>query len=78
MDASLSAGRLRKDFSKIARIIDIPNLIDIQNTSFENFLQADVAPEKREERGRRAVDQVLAQHHLLLIRKCFERRLDLR
>ncbi len=55
MGASLENGRLRKDFSKIERIIDIPNLIDIQNRSFDRFLQADVAPEKREEVGLQAV-----------------------
>ncbi len=55
MEASFNSGRLRKDFSKIARIIDIPNLIDIQNRSFERFLQADVAPEKREQVGLQAV-----------------------
>src|SRR5215468_9450523 len=55
MEASFSAGRIRKDFSKIDRIIDIPNLIDIQNRSFERFLQADVAPEKREPVGLQAV-----------------------
>src|SRR5215475_6836640 len=55
MEASFSAGRIRKDFSKIDRIIDIPNLIDIQNRSFERFLQADVVPEKREDVGLQAV-----------------------
>src|SRR5262245_43718186 len=55
MEASFNSGRLRKDFSKIERIIDIPNLIDIQNRSFERFLQADVAPEKRENVGLQAV-----------------------
>jgi len=55
MEASFSSGRIRKDFSKIERIIDIPNLIDIQNRSFERFLQADVAPEKREPVGLQAV-----------------------
>jgi DNA-directed RNA polymerase subunit beta len=55
MEASFETGRLRKDFSKIKRIIDIPNLIDIQNRSFERFLQADVAPEKREDVGLQAV-----------------------
>ena len=48
-------GRFRKDFSKIARVIDIPNLIDIQNRSFDRFLQADVSPEKREDVGLQAV-----------------------
>ena len=51
MEASFETSRFRKDFSKIQRIIDIPNLIDIQNRSFERFLQADVAPEKREDVG---------------------------
>ncbi len=55
MEASLATGRLRKDFSKIERVVDIPNLIDIQNRSFERFLQAEVAPEKREEVGLQAV-----------------------
>jgi DNA-directed RNA polymerase subunit beta len=55
MEAAFETGRLRKDFSKIKRIIDIPNLIDIQNRSFERFLQADVVPEKREDVGLQAV-----------------------
>jgi DNA-directed RNA polymerase subunit beta len=55
MEASFVTGRLRKDFSKIERIIDIPNLIDIQNRSFERFLQADAAPDKRENVGLQAV-----------------------
>ena len=55
MEASFTKGRLRKDFSKIERIVDIPNLIDIQNRSFERFLQAEVAPEKREDVGLQAV-----------------------
>jgi DNA-directed RNA polymerase subunit beta len=55
MEATLAAGRVRKDFSKIETIIDIPNLIDIQKRSFDRFLQADVAPEKRENVGLQAV-----------------------
>jgi DNA-directed RNA polymerase subunit beta len=51
MDASVETGRIRKDFSKIQTIIDIPNLIDIQKRSFDSFLQADVEPEKRENVG---------------------------
>ena len=55
MEVSFADGRFRKDFSKIKRIIDIPNLIDIQNRSFERFLQAEVAPEKREDVGLQGV-----------------------
>ena len=34
--------RLRRSFGKIKKIIDIPNLIEIQKRSYEEFLQADV------------------------------------
>jgi DNA-directed RNA polymerase subunit beta len=43
--------RYRKDFSKIEKILNIPNLIDIQKSSYENFLQAKVPPEKRKPIG---------------------------
>ena len=33
--------RIRKNFAKIQKIIDIPNLIDIQKHSYDKFLQAD-------------------------------------
>src|SRR5881394_3627042 len=47
--------RIRKNFAKIQKIIDIPNLIDIQKHSYDKFLQADVAPEKREDLGLQGV-----------------------
>src|SRR5207342_2465115 len=43
--------RARRTFAKIAKIIDIPNLIDIQKQSYEKFLQIDVSLEKREDIG---------------------------
>ena len=55
MEASFGVGRVRKDFSKIAGVIDIPNLIDIQNRSFDRFLQSDVDPQKRENVGLQSV-----------------------
>jgi DNA-directed RNA polymerase subunit beta len=47
--------RIRKDFSKIATPVEIPNLIDLQRKSYEKFLQADVSPSKRENMGLHAV-----------------------
>src|SRR5512136_1979124 len=47
--------RARKTFAKIAKIIDIPNLIDIQKQSYEKFLQKDVTPDKREDLGLQGV-----------------------
>ncbi|RJO67537.1 MAG: DNA-directed RNA polymerase subunit beta [Myxococcales bacterium] len=47
--------RFRRDFAKIAKIIDLPKLIEIQKRSYQNFLQLDVSPEKREAIGLEAV-----------------------
>ncbi len=47
--------RIRHNFAKIPKIIDIPNLIDIQKYSYDKFLQADVPPEKREDTGLQGV-----------------------
>ena len=52
---SESAPRVRKDFSKIPSVLEIPNLIDIQRQTFERFLQASVEQEKRENIGLQAV-----------------------
>ncbi|MGH7986061.1 MAG: DNA-directed RNA polymerase subunit beta [Candidatus Binataceae bacterium] len=47
--------RLRRSFGKIKKIIDIPNLIEIQKRSYEEFLQADVSAEQRTDTGLQAV-----------------------
>ena len=39
--------RVRESFAKIPAVIDIPNLIEIQLTSYERFLLWDVKPEDR-------------------------------
>jgi len=46
---------VRLNFSKIEKIMDIPNLIDVQRQSYENFLQKDVSPEDRQDMGMQAV-----------------------
>lgn len=43
--------RLRKSYSKISEIAEIPNLIGIQRSSYERFLQSSIAPDKREDIG---------------------------
>jgi DNA-directed RNA polymerase subunit beta len=55
VNLSVHAPRLRKSFSTAPRVIDIPNLLEIQKASFGRFLQADKAPEKRESIGLQAV-----------------------
>ncbi|MDH5672108.1 MAG: DNA-directed RNA polymerase subunit beta [Myxococcales bacterium] len=47
--------RVRQSFGKIDRIIDLPNLIDIQMKSYEKFLQANVDPAERGEQGLQGV-----------------------
>ncbi len=43
--------RTRLDFGKIPVILDIPNLIEVQQNSYERFLQLDVPPEERVDTG---------------------------
>ncbi|MGH7905322.1 MAG: DNA-directed RNA polymerase subunit beta, partial [Candidatus Binataceae bacterium] len=47
--------RLRRSFGKIRKIIDIPNLIEIQKRSYEEFLQIGVPAEERADLGLQAV-----------------------
>ncbi len=47
--------RLRRTFGRIKKVVDIPNLIDIQQRSYEDFLQRDVAPESRSDTGLQGV-----------------------
>jgi DNA-directed RNA polymerase subunit beta len=47
--------RFRRTFGRIRKIIDIPNLIEIQKRSYEEFLQRDAPPESREDKGLQAV-----------------------
>ena len=41
--------RLRRSYSKISEVTDIPNLVAIQKKSYERFLQASVDPDRRED-----------------------------
>ena len=52
MTSSLINGQvLRKDFSRIQKVIDIPDLIEVQKHSYNNFMQLDKKPEEREDCG---------------------------
>jgi DNA-directed RNA polymerase subunit beta len=46
-----STGRNRLDFAKIPTILEIPNLIEIQQESYEKFLQINTPPEQRKDIG---------------------------
>jgi DNA-directed RNA polymerase subunit beta len=47
--------RVRKSFAKLDQVIEIPNLIDIQKRSYDQFLQLDIHPDKREAIGLQGV-----------------------
>ena len=47
--------RLRKNFGKIRKIVDIPDLIGMQRESYSRFLQIGILPERRKDIGLQAV-----------------------
>lgn len=47
--------RVRRNFGKIEKIVEIPDLIKMQKDSYERFLQKDIPPSQREDRGLQAV-----------------------
>ena len=54
-DRSFLNVRFRKNFGHIEKIIDIPNLMDMQKQSYERFLQYHGNPDKRENTGLQGV-----------------------
>ena len=49
--ALINGHLLRKDYSRIGKVINIPDLIEVQKKSFKEFLQLDVKPEDRKNSG---------------------------
>jgi DNA-directed RNA polymerase subunit beta len=47
--------RLRRNFGKIKKVVEIPNLIEIQRRSYDKFLQLGVPPEERGDSGLQGV-----------------------
>ncbi|RLB56782.1 MAG: DNA-directed RNA polymerase subunit beta, partial [Deltaproteobacteria bacterium] len=47
--------RLRKNLGTVGRLIDVPNLIDIQKSSYDKFLQMSVPPNDRNDVGLQGV-----------------------
>ncbi len=54
-ERSIHNVRFRKNFGRIEKIIDIPNLIDMQKQSYERLLQKDIDPELRDSVGLQGV-----------------------
>ena len=47
--------RFRKSFGAITKPVNVPNLIQLQKSSYERFLQKNIVPEKRENIGLQAI-----------------------
>src|SRR5204863_9152085 len=43
----ISKGVLRRQYGKIRDVVPVPNLIEIQSTSFNDFVQLDCLPQER-------------------------------
>ena len=43
--------RIRHSFGRIREVTTMPNLIEVQKSSYEHFLQKDLAPEARGDHG---------------------------
>lgn len=51
----LATRRIRKNFGKIKKIVDMPDLIGVQRDSYNRFLQMDIPPDQRKDIGLQAV-----------------------
>ena len=51
----INSKKIRKSFGKIPLVTSLPNLVEVQKRSFDNFLQLTVSPEKKEDTGLHAI-----------------------
>ncbi len=53
--SSVNLKRIRKDYSKIQTTLESPNLVEMQKLSYADFLQMDVTPNQRKNKGLHAI-----------------------
>ena len=51
----INTKKIRKSFGKISAITSLPNLVEVQKRSYDNFLQLKADPEKRNDSGLHAI-----------------------
>ena len=51
----INSKKIRRSFGKIPLVTSLPNLIEVQKRSFDNFLQLKTKPEERQNSGMHAV-----------------------
>jgi len=62
-----SANRLRLDFSKIPQVLEIPNLLQLQQSSFENFLNVNNSKESGIEKVFKSIFPIHDGHNKLTL-----------
>ncbi len=55
MSVNKNSLRIRRDFGRIKKVIDIPNLIELQKQSYDKFLQVGLSAEERHDLGLQGV-----------------------
>ena len=51
----INSKKIRKSFGKIPLVTSLPNLVEVQKRSYDNFLQLRVDPDKKEDTGLHAI-----------------------
>ena len=51
VDSFTGRKRVRRSFGKIREVAEMPNLIEVQRQSYEQFLQADIPADERQMQG---------------------------
>ena len=51
IDTFTGRKRIRKNFGRLGETVEMPNLIEVQKTSYEGFLQRNLAPSERDNAG---------------------------
>ena len=51
----INSKKIRKSFGKIPYVTSLPNLVEVQKRSFDNFLQLKINPEERLSHGLHAI-----------------------
>ena len=62
----INSKKIRKSFGKIPLVTSLPNLVEVQKRSFDNFLQLRVDPDKKEDTGLHAILNLYFQLMIIL------------
>ena len=61
----INTKKIRKSFGKIPLVTSLPNLVEVQKRSFDNFLQLRTDPEKRDNIGLHSIFKSVFQFMIM-------------